>query len=238
MLVKNPAVDPRQRERNLLVNTLRILLWIIGKVFYAARWIHYERVPMSGPVILAPNHQSFIDPPAVAVPLWRRVYYFTRDVYFKKFPLGPIIRYLKAFPVDIERRFDSKAYEQARRILNDGGMLVLFPEGVRTNDGLVGRIQPGVASLAVETGATIVPVTICGAFEAWPRTRSFPRLCCPIRIKYHNPIPVERIEDPHKRRAKVIEISRQLERILSRRPRAWHRLFHKDEIADSQRPAK
>jgi len=221
-------VDPRQHERNVLINLLRAILWVFCKVFYRARWLHAERVPLSGPVILAPTHASFYDPPFVDVPIWRRAYYFTRERYFK-FPLGPIIRYLNAFPVDLEKRFDAKAWEQAVKILHESGMLVLFPEGTRSHDGLLDKIQPGVAALAVETGATIVPVSICGAFEVWPRTRRFPRFCRPISIKYHHPIRVERVTDSRLRRQKTIEISHQLERVLAPRLRAWRRLFHKSE---------
>jgi len=218
--------DPAQRERRLPVNIFRVLLWIFFKIFYRIRWRYPERVPMSGPVILAPTHASFYDPLIVSVPVMRRATYFTRDYYFR-FPLGPIIRYLGAFPADLTRRFDRKAYELARGVLEKGGMLVLFPEGTRTHDGLLGKIQAGVAMLAVETGATIVPVSICGAFEAWPRTRSFPRFCRLISIKYHHPIRVEPVADRRERREKIAEICERLERVLAPRLRAWKRLREK-----------
>jgi len=219
-------VDRRQRERRLSVTLFRIFLWVFFKVFHRTRWRHYDRIPKSGPVILAPSHASLYDPPLVNVPIWRRVRFFTRDEYFK-FPLGPIIRYLGAFPVDLTRRFDSKAYDQARRVLEEGGLLMLFPEGTRTYDGLLGKIQPGVAALALETGATIVPASICGTFEAWPRTRSFPRFCRRIEVFYHRPIRVERTTDPVIRRQRAAEISNQLERALGLRLRAWQRLLRK-----------
>jgi len=219
-------IDRRQRERRLPVTLLRTLLWIFFKVFYRARWRYCGRVPPSGPLILAPSHASLYDPPLVNVPIWRRAYFLTRDYYFK-FPLGPIIHYLGAFPVDLTRRFDSNAYDQARRILEDGGMLVLFPEGTRTHDGLLGKIQSGVAVLAVETGAAIVPVSVCGTFEAWPRTRLLPRLCRRIEVIYHWPIRVERATDPTARRQKIAEISAQLECVLAPRLRAWQHLLQK-----------
>ena len=219
-------VDPRQRERRLTVTLLRIFLWVFYRIFYRTRWRYYNRVPKSGPLIVAPTHASFYDPPMVNVPIWRRCNFFARDVYFK-FPLGPIIRHLGAFPVDLTRRFDSKAYEQAKRVLEGGGALILFPEGTRTYDGLLGKIQPGVATLALETGATVVPVSIGGAFEAWPRTRRFPRFCRRITVKYHRPIAVERVTDREVLRQRVVEISSELERVLAPRLRAWQRLAHK-----------
>lgn len=179
---------------------------------------------MAGPVILAPNHASFYDPPLVGVPVRRKLTFFTRDYYFK-FPLGPLIRFLGAFPADLDRKFDRQAYEQARRILEAGGLLVLFPEGTRTRDGLLGNLQSGVAMLAVETGATIVPVSLCGTFEAWPRTRSWPRLCRPIAVTYHKPIRVEKASDRAERRRKIAEINARLERVLAPRLRDWKRLM-------------
>ena len=226
--------DPRQRERRLPVTLFRIFLWIFHRLFYRAQWRCYERVPMSGPVILAPNHASFYDPPFVNVPIWRRCHFFTRDYYFR-FPLGPIIRYLGAFPVDLSRRFDSRAYDQARRVLEDGGMLILFPEGTRTHDGLLGKVRPGVAALALETGATIVPISIIGAFEAWPRTRPFPRLCRLMSAKYHRPIRVERATDPGLRRQRIVEISNQIEQAIAPRLSAWQRLLQKHGIKNGQR---
>jgi 1-acyl-sn-glycerol-3-phosphate acyltransferase len=226
-------IDPRQRERRLPIAVFRFLLWVFFKIFYRIRWRYYERVPMSGPVILAPTHAGFYDPLIADVPVWRRTNYFTRANYFK-FPLGPIIRYLGAFPVDLDRRFDPKAYDQARRVLADGGLLMLFPEGTRSHDGLLGKVHAGVAGLAVETGATIVPVSICGSFEAWPRTRRFPRFCRLISVKYHHPIRVEQTRDPEVRRQSIAEINHRLERVLARRLRAWQRLFHKGEMQNGQ----
>ncbi|MBM3334799.1 1-acyl-sn-glycerol-3-phosphate acyltransferase [Candidatus Sumerlaeota bacterium] len=216
-----------QRERRLPVTLLRLILWLFFRIFYRARWLCYGRVPASGPVIIAPNHGSFFDPPLVNVPIWRRARFFTNERYFK-FPLGPIIRYLGAFPVDLTRRFDTRAYHHARRVLEQGGLLMLFPEGTRSSDGLLGKIQPGVAALALETGATIVPVSVCGTFDAWPRTRRFPRFCRPISVKYHEPIRVERIGDPQLRRQKIAEINRRISRALAPRLRAWHTVFHSE----------
>lgn len=228
MKVAQRNVDPRQRERSVFVNAVRGALWIFFRLFYGIRWRYLERVPLAGPVIIAPNHASFYDPPLAGIPVRRRLYFFSRDKYFK-FPLGPIIRRLRAFPANLAVRFDRTAYDQARRVLNEGGLLVLFPEGTRTEDGLLGKIQPGVAALAVETGATIVPVSVCGSFEAWPRTRSFPRLCRLISVKYHYPIHIEAVSDRQERRKKIAEVSAQLERALAPRLRAWRRLQEKRE---------
>jgi 1-acyl-sn-glycerol-3-phosphate acyltransferase len=220
------AIDLRQRERSIVINTIRVILWLFFKIFYAIRWRHAERVPMAGPVILAPTHVSFYDPPMVTTPVRRKLTFFTRHVYFKGL-LGPLIRYLGAFPVDLSKRFDRNAYDIAKRVLDGGGLLVLFPEGTRSHDGLLGEVQPGVAMLAVETGATIVPISIRGAFEAWPRMRKFPRFCRKIVITYHKPIAVEKIADKCERQQAIREINARIERVLAPPMRDWQKLLER-----------
>lgn len=216
------------------INLFRDILWVFFKVLYGTRWLYPERVPKSGPVILAPSHASFYDPLMVSVPVRRPTNYFTNDYYFGRL-LGPVIRYLGAFPVNVDKRFDRKAYELALRTLENGGLLVLFPEGTRSHDGLLCPLRAGVASLAVETGATIVPVSLCGAFEAWPRTRPFPRFFKLISIKYHRPIHVQATTVRAERREKVAEINARLERALAPRLRAWNKALERKTKAKGPR---
>lgn len=218
------AVDPAQRERNPVIGVMRVILWLFYKLFYAVEWRYPERVPLTGPIILAPSHASLYDPFIVSVPVRRHASYFTREFYFK-WPLGPIIRYLGAFPVNLRRRFDRQAYETAKRVLENGGYLCLFPEGTRTFDGLLGEIKSGVATLAAETGATIIPVSIAGAFEAWPRTRRFPRFCRKIVVTYHYPVAVRKLDDPQERRRQIAQINDHLQRALAPRLAAWKDLM-------------
>jgi 1-acyl-sn-glycerol-3-phosphate acyltransferase len=217
-----PDRDPKQRERRWVVNAMRVILWVWFKLVHGVRWRHAERVPRAGPIILAPTHASFYDPFIVSIPVRRRFSYFTRASYFF-FPLGPIIHYLSAFPADLEKRFDRKAYEQAKRILEGNGALVLFPEGTRTLDGELGPIHGGVAMLALDAGATIIPVSVCGTFEAWPRTRQLFRLWRPIVITYHHPLVVEKTDDPPLRRARTREINAYLDQTLRPRLAAFRR---------------
>lgn len=157
---------------------------------FGLRVRHRERVPQDGPVLIASNHQSFLDPVLVAVHLWRECSYMARDSLFHG-QFARLIRYLNAFPV---RRgtADMAAIKEALRRLKRGECLVAFPEGTRTRDG---RLQPligGVVLIARKARAPIVPTIVLGAFEAWPREAKRPR-AQRILVSYGEPITVEQM---------------------------------------------
>jgi len=145
-----------------------------------------ENIPLDGPLVIAPNHQTFADPPLVTIPLRRPVFYMAWSKLFAIPVFSTFIRLLRAFPVDIEKT-DGPAVRRAARLLRAREALMIFPEGGRTPDG---RLQPfvlGAFRLAVAHGAPVLPVTIAGAWEAWPPARALPGRGR-VTITYH---PVE-----------------------------------------------
>lgn len=153
---------------------------IIFPIVFRIRVFGRENVPAAGGVILASNHQSFMDPPFVGVGLNRQVHYMARKSLFHRNALFTgLIRSLNAFPVERDRG-DVGAVRETFRRLKDGAAVLVFPEGTRTRDGGIGQLKPGVFAIAVKTGAPVVPTVIDGAYEAWPRTRLFPR---PRRVR-------------------------------------------------------
>jgi len=134
-----------------------------------------EHVPPRGGVLLVSNHQSFLDPVLVAVGLPRQVHYMARHSLFRKPAFAWLIRSLNAFPL---RRggVDVGAVRETVARLRRGEVVLVFPEGTRTRDGHIRRLQRGVELLARRGRAPIVPVVIDGAFEAWPRHRRWPGL--------------------------------------------------------------
>ena len=118
-------------------------------------------MPASGPVILACNHVSYVDPPALGCMLRRPVAYMAKVELFSIPVLGTLIRGLGAFPVD-RSRGDIAAIKAAAEILKRGKILGIFPEGTRNTDGTV-KAQMGVALLASLTGATVVPAYVSGS---------------------------------------------------------------------------
>lgn len=155
-----------------------------------------QHVPQNGGVILASNHQSFLDPVLVAVPLPRGVTFMARDTLFRFLPFRLLIASLGAFPVQ-RGTADLGAMREAIRRLEAGRALLVFPEGTRTKDGRVGRMRAGIGLLASRAKVPVVPVRISGAFESWPRSSKLPRPK-PVTVRFGPPLPPEVSGDPER----------------------------------------
>ena len=168
-------------------NVLKLFVLPIFKVMFAVEYSGIENVPKEGAIILAGNHPSYLDPVLVALPIRRTIRYMAWDALFKVPVLGWMIRALGAFPVDIRKGKGESAFFEACRVLKEGFALGIFPEGQRSEQGPMGELKTGVARLAIETDAVIVPITIAGASRAWPKWRLLPK---PARIlvRYHTPV--------------------------------------------------
>jgi 1-acyl-sn-glycerol-3-phosphate acyltransferase len=142
---------------------------------FGMRVVGRHHVPRKGPVLLLANHESFIDPLAVGVACPRRLYYLARKTLFTNRFFGAYLRSVKCIPVDQE----GVAKEGLKTILDKlhaGHAVLVFPEGERTWKGDMQPLKPGIHLLLKRAVANIVPVGVAGAFEAWPRTRKWPRL--------------------------------------------------------------
>lgn len=133
-----------------------------------------ERVPAEGPVLIACNHLSFLDPPIVGSACPRRVGFMAKKELFDVPGFGRLIASLGAFPVR-RGETDSHALRRAVELLESGGTLMLFPEGTRGDGTRLLPIAPGIALLAKRTGAAVVPTAVAGTEKAWPRGRKWPR---------------------------------------------------------------
>ena len=145
-----------------------------------------ENIPPDGPLIIAPNHQTFADPPLVTIPVRRAVHYMAWAKLFSVPVFGAFIRRLRAFPVEIEMS-DGRAVREAARLLRAGEVLMIFPEGGRTPDGGLQPFKLGAFRLAVAHAAPVLPVSIAGGFESWPPGRALPRRGR-VTITYHPPL--------------------------------------------------
>ncbi len=135
-------------------------------LWFRARISGREHIPASGAAIIAPNHKSFLDAFFVAIATRRRVRFMVKSELFRG-PLGWLFLRLGAFPV---RRgaADADALETATSILEQGGLLVVFPEGTRIEDAhALGSPHHGAGRLALQTGAPIVPAAIAGTQRLW-----------------------------------------------------------------------
>jgi 1-acyl-sn-glycerol-3-phosphate acyltransferase len=178
--------------------------WTLCRFIYATyfRWkvYHPERVPVSGPVILAANHASFLDPPLVGSGLPRAINYLARENLFKYPGLGAILRSVNAVPVDREGGGGAGLKAILDRLLAGGG-IILFPEGTRSPDGSLRAARAGIGLTVIKSNAPVVPVRVFGTREAWGRGKALPR---PRRVavKYGNPMDFAALREEAKTCAK------------------------------------
>jgi 1-acyl-sn-glycerol-3-phosphate acyltransferase len=161
-------------------------------VAFRTRAIGTANVP-NGPVILAPNHGSFMDHFFAGAFIRRRVRFMAKSQLFG----NPIATYIFSvggvFPVR-RGHHDEEAFITAFQLLERGAPVVMYPEGGRSRTGeLAEQAKPGLGRLALETGAPVVPIAILGSHQVrnWKRLR-FPR----VTVQYGSPIGFERVEHP------------------------------------------
>jgi 1-acyl-sn-glycerol-3-phosphate acyltransferase len=152
---------------------LRFLSWLGVRTLVCFRSYRSERIPDTGPVVILSNHQSHFDPVLVGAASRRPLSFLARKTLFRG-PFGLLIRSLNAIPLDREGAGVAGLREVVRR-LKDGEATLVFPEGTRTHDGQIGPFRPGFGVLVRRSKATIVPVGIAGAYQAWPRSKLLPR---------------------------------------------------------------
>ncbi|MEY4394640.1 MAG: hypothetical protein RL595_1889 [Planctomycetota bacterium] len=135
-----------------------------------------NNIPKTGPVLLIANHESFLDPISVGLTSTRNLCYLARKTLFKNPWLSSYLKAVGVFPVDL----DGVAKEGIRAtldLLQKNKVVLLFPEGTRSETGNVQNLQPGIFLLAKKSGAPILPVGIAGAYDALPRTTLIPNFC-------------------------------------------------------------
>jgi 1-acyl-sn-glycerol-3-phosphate acyltransferase len=141
---------------------------LAGRLFFRFRIIHRERMIQSGPVILAMNHQSYLDPPLAGTACDRAIYFLARRTLLNVPLLGGVLPKLNVIPVNQEG-VDRSAIKAVIRILQAGNGVLVFPEGSRTLDGTLQAAEAGIGLIIAKTLAPVVPMRIFGAHEALPR---------------------------------------------------------------------
>lgn len=141
---------------------------LIGRWFFRFRVIHRERMLQSGPVILAMNHQSYLDPPLAGINSDRAIYFLARRSLLDVPLLGWLLPKLNVIPVNQEG-VDRSALKSLIRVIKNGNAALVFPEGSRSIDGSLQPAEPGMGLIIAKTLAPVVPMRIFGAHEALPR---------------------------------------------------------------------
>ena len=167
------------------------------------RWkrIGTDQIPEAGPVIIAANHVSFIDPPMIGSAVDRTVSFLARDTLFDIPVVGPFIRKLNSIPVDRTGGGGAGLKAVLDRLKADG-CIVLFPEGTRSRDGRLQPAKSGIGLAVLKSDAVVVPVRVFGAYEAFGRHRLFP-LPGQIILKFGPPMTFEREREEASRCSKA-----------------------------------
>ena len=180
--------------RTPVLDALRPIVRGASRLYFGLDLRGTEHIPARGALVVTPNHQTFADPVLVTIPIRRRVYYMAWRRLFHVPLLGRAIRLLRAFPVDLDGRDPGAVREARRRLVDEDGVVMIFPEGGRSVDGRLGRFHLGAFRLAASLGVPVLPVTISGGHEAWPPGRRFPRRGR-ITITYHPALAVNPTTD-------------------------------------------
>lgn len=177
---------------------------VVGVALYQVRYSGQENIPAEGGVLVVANHQSHFDPPLVGMGCMRRMNYLARESLFAIPPLRWVIQSFDAIPIKRDG-LGLEGIKETLRRLKRGEMVLMFPEGTRTRDGQIGPFRPGFTTLALRSGACILPVGIEGAYHVWPRRRPVPALFGRIHVHYGPAITPEEIQQCAERERELVE---------------------------------
>jgi len=148
-------------------------------LYYVSRWLvrgflalycrgrveGREHIPATGGVLIASNHTSHLDPPAIGCASGRPVHFLAKAELFRVPLFGSLIRRLHAFPVN-RASADRAALRRCDELLKGGEVLVVFPEGTRSPDGALQQPELGAALIALRAGVPVVPTVVLGSDQA------------------------------------------------------------------------
>jgi len=157
---------------------------LIGYTFWDLKLRGIKNIPAHGGLIIASNHQSYLDPFAISVPIKRPLRFLAWNEALNWPFAGKVLRVLGAWPLQLEGS-DPGTIRRSHQWLREGGAVMIFPEGGRGHsDGSMIRFKAGAVRIALEARVPILPVTIRGAHRVWPRGRLMPGVG-QIEIIYH-----------------------------------------------------
>jgi 1-acyl-sn-glycerol-3-phosphate acyltransferase len=171
----------------------RFVLAPLARLVYRPRVEGRANVPRTGPVIFASNHLSFIDSIAIPVAAPRPVHFMAKSSYFDTWASRQFFTAIGAIAVQRgagQAALD--ALDQQRKILDDGRAVALYPEGTRSLDGRLYKGRTGVAFLALQTGAPVVPVGLIGTDASMPVGARMPSMSERITVRFGEPLDLSR----------------------------------------------
>ena len=204
-VVRLPLPNPLQR--NWVWFTLQQICQLLFTIWFRFRAHGIENLPPSGALLLI-NHQSFLDPLMVGLPLRRPVSYLARENLFRVPMIGWLLKRTYVMPISRESAGTESLRESLRR-MEHGFLVGIFPEGTRASDGRLRELKPGFVALVRRVNVPVIPVAVAGAYEAFPRGAWFPRPS-KIRVVYGTPLNPARLAELSQkgREAELVDWSR------------------------------
>ncbi len=197
-----------------LISILRPVVHVGSRLIWRLELKGTENIPKTGGLIIAANHQTYIDPFWITANINRPVRFLAWSEAFSWPVIGKAITLLGAWPLQVEGS-DPAAIRRSLTWLRDSGVIVIFPEGGRgLPNGSMVRMKGGAVRMALEAGVPILPVTIRGGNRVWPATKLLPRLH-KVEIIYHPVIHVEQLPGEETRTCARRETDRLAEIIQS-----------------------
>ncbi len=206
------------------MNFLYRLGWTLARahycIYHQLKVVGLENLPPSGGAVLAVNHVSHLDPPAVGAACPRAIRWVAKQELWNSRFLGWYFNAVGIIPIRRGSSSGGAMLDHAAQAIKDGSLVTLFPEGTRSKTGYPGKARSGVCVLAAMTGAPVIPVRISGSYDCMPRKTKIPRPGL-IQVAYGEPITWAPGElDTENRKQMVSEAQRILEIIVSLP--GWH----------------
>ena len=193
----SPAALPRAPRFPLLYHFLRGGCASMLRSLFDLEVSGLERLPADGPFILAANHHNYLDAVVLGVAVPRPINFLVMPRVFRASPLHPPFhRRLGSIAINLERP-DPGAIKRALRVLEDGGVVGIFPEGPFSREGRLVPGQPGAAMIALRSGVPVVPAAISGTYEALAGRRFYIPRSRPLSVRFGQPLHVH--ETPRRR---------------------------------------
>lgn len=178
-----------RRDQGQLQTAAKIVLRPVFSVLWRITAVGLDNVPADGPAILAPNHASVIDSFFLPATLPRRITFVGKSEYLDDWKTRRLFPALGMIPIDRGGGDGAaRALDTAARLLEDGELFGIYPEGTRARDGLLHKGHTGAARLAIRTGAPIIPVGILGTRAVQPPDAKAPKPFRPVEVRFGRPM--------------------------------------------------
>lgn len=155
---------------------IRVFQFVIDlflRIFFQVQYVGAENLPASGPVVIASNHPSYLDPVLLQHATSRWVRWLALKEILGWPVIGPFTRWAGMLEVGDATGERGHALWRAMQVLEEGGVVGIFPEGGRSDGPLMGPVKPGLGRLALVKDAVVVPAVVIGAGQAWPQNLAF-----------------------------------------------------------------